>query len=106
MKGKFSRIQNVTVFSSCEKEKSLDFLRFSPQEMPVKLIYAYGDTDDIGYHKTLRGTKEVNLLNYMPRTSIPDSKYFDLTMTNVWLSYFMSHYSYWRWISYTPLFDH
>lgn len=55
--------------------------------MPVKLIYAYDNTDDIGYHKTLRGTKEVNLLNYMPRTSIPDSKYFDMTMTNVRPSY-------------------
>lgn len=53
----------------------------------MKLIYAYGNTDDISYHKTLRGSKEVNLLNYMPRTRIPDSKYFDLTMTNVRLSY-------------------
>ncbi|KAM9435521.1 DBH-like monooxygenase protein 2 homolog [Clarias gariepinus] len=62
--------------------KACDENDYSITEMPVKLIYAYGNTDNIDYHKTLRGTKEVNLLNYMPRTRVPDSKYFDMTMTN------------------------
>lgn len=34
----------------------------------MKLIYAYGKTDDIGYHGKSRGTKEVNLRN-MARSS-------------------------------------
>ncbi|KAB5540062.1 hypothetical protein PHYPO_G00097030 [Pangasianodon hypophthalmus] len=72
-----------TVMKFQRSIKACDENDFSITEMPVKLIYAYGNTDDIGYHKTLRGTKEVNLLSYMPRTSIPDSKYFDLTMTNI-----------------------
>ncbi|KAL7888449.1 hypothetical protein AOLI_G00034230 [Acnodon oligacanthus] len=51
-------------------------------EVPVKLIYAYGETDNISFHGSHRGTKEVNLLKFMPRVRVPDSKYFDLTMTN------------------------
>lgn len=51
-------------------------------EVPVKLIYAYGKTDNITYHRTSRGTKEVNLLKFMPKSMLPDSNYFDLTMTN------------------------
>ncbi|XP_066533801.1 DBH-like monooxygenase protein 2 homolog [Hoplias malabaricus] len=50
--------------------------------MAVKLIYAYGKTDDFTYHGSQRGTKEVNLLKFMPKASLPDSRYFDLTMTN------------------------
>ncbi|KAK2864314.1 hypothetical protein Q7C36_003468 [Tachysurus vachellii] len=55
---------------------------FSITEMPINLIYAYGTTDDISYHQSRRGTKEVNLLNYMPRSSVPDSKYFEMKVTN------------------------
>ncbi|XP_066533882.1 DBH-like monooxygenase protein 2 homolog [Hoplias malabaricus] len=50
--------------------------------MAVKLIYAYGKNDDFTYHGSQRGTKEVNLLKFMPKASLPDSRYFDLTMTN------------------------
>ncbi|XP_051952101.1 DBH-like monooxygenase protein 2 homolog [Xyrauchen texanus] len=50
--------------------------------LPIKLIYAYGQTDDIAYHSTQRGTKEVNLLRYMPRVTAPDSKFFNMTMVN------------------------
>ncbi|XP_039548937.1 DBH-like monooxygenase protein 2 homolog [Pimephales promelas] len=50
--------------------------------LPMKLIYAYGQSDDIVYHNNRRGTKEVNLLKYMPRVSPPNSKYFDMTMAN------------------------
>ncbi|KAK6306094.1 hypothetical protein J4Q44_G00230190 [Coregonus suidteri] len=38
------------------------------KDSSLKLIYAYGKTDDIGYHGKSRGTKEVNLLN-MPSSS-------------------------------------
>ncbi|KAK9956806.1 hypothetical protein ABG768_014516 [Culter alburnus] len=50
--------------------------------LPMKLIYAYGQSDDIMYHSNRRGTKEVNLLKYMPRVNPPNSKYFDMTMVN------------------------
>ncbi|XP_030626622.1 DBH-like monooxygenase protein 2 homolog [Chanos chanos] len=55
---------------------------FTITGVPIKLIYAYGKDDDIGYHGSQRGTKEINLLNYMPSSTPSDSKYFDLTMTN------------------------
>lgn len=55
----------------------------SQQDEPIKLIYAYGITDTIEYHKTRRGTKEVNLLNYMPKTFPPNSKYLMATMDKV-----------------------
>uniref|UniRef100_A0A3B4C915 Monooxygenase, DBH-like 1, like n=1 Tax=Pygocentrus nattereri TaxID=42514 RepID=A0A3B4C915_PYGNA len=60
--------------------------------MPVKLIYAYGETDNISFHGSHQGTKEVNLLKFMPRVSVPDSKYFDLTMTNFTVPAQNSHY--------------
>ncbi|XP_041755299.1 DBH-like monooxygenase protein 2 homolog [Coregonus clupeaformis] len=47
---------------SCDKDD------FRMTDSPLKLIYAYGKTDDIGYHGKSRGTKEVNLLN-MPSSS-------------------------------------
>ncbi|XP_065112368.1 DBH-like monooxygenase protein 2 homolog [Paramisgurnus dabryanus] len=50
--------------------------------LPIKLIYAYGQTDDIKYHSNRRGTKEVNLLKYMPQVTPPDSRYFDMIMVN------------------------
>lgn len=50
---------------------------------PVKLIYAYGTTDDIGYHQSRRGTKEVNLLNYRARAASNTSDYFSVTMEKV-----------------------
>lgn len=49
----------------------------------MKLIYAYGTSDDIRYHANRRGTKEVNLLKFMPRSSPPDSNYLDFVMENV-----------------------
>ncbi|RVE55850.1 hypothetical protein OJAV_G00230240 [Oryzias javanicus] len=50
---------------------------------PIKLIYAYGTSDEIKYHGPRRGTKEVNLLNYMPRTSNSSAKYLSAKVTNV-----------------------
>lgn len=53
---------------------------------PIKLIYAFGLTDDIGYHRTRRGTKEVNLLNYSPRMVASNSSdYFSVTVEKVWI---------------------
>ncbi|KAK2883924.1 hypothetical protein QQF64_016266 [Cirrhinus molitorella] len=60
--------------------------------LPMKLIYAYGQTDDITYHSTQRGTKEVNLLKYMPRVNPPNSKYFDMTMVNFTVPTNQTHY--------------
>lgn len=59
---------------------------FSPslsQAQPVKLIYAYGTTDNITYHGAHRGTKEINLLNYTPRTSLPTHSYLNVIVNNV-----------------------
>ncbi|KAI4879957.1 hypothetical protein NFI96_018374 [Prochilodus magdalenae] len=62
--------------SACDEDD------YAITDIPVKLIYAYGKTDNISYHGSQRGTKEVNLLKYMPKAKLQDSKYFDLTMTN------------------------
>ncbi|KAI3363745.1 hypothetical protein L3Q82_001359 [Scortum barcoo] len=50
---------------------------------PIKLIYAYGENDDISYHGARRGTKEVNLLKYQPRTISNNLKYFNATLDNI-----------------------
>uniref|UniRef100_A0A8C1UL72 Monooxygenase, DBH-like 1, like n=1 Tax=Cyprinus carpio TaxID=7962 RepID=A0A8C1UL72_CYPCA len=60
--------------------------------LPMKLIYAYGQTDDITYHSSRRGTKELNLLKYMPRVNPPNSKYFDMTMVNFTVPANQTHY--------------
>uniref|UniRef100_A0A8C1ELD6 Monooxygenase, DBH-like 1, like n=1 Tax=Cyprinus carpio carpio TaxID=630221 RepID=A0A8C1ELD6_CYPCA len=60
--------------------------------LPMKLIYAYGQTDDITYHSNRRGTKELNLLKYMPRVNPPNSKYFDMTMVNFTVPANQTHY--------------
>ncbi|XP_059354299.1 DBH-like monooxygenase protein 2 homolog [Carassius carassius] len=60
--------------------------------LPMKLIYAYGQTDDITYHSTRRGTKELNLLKYMPRVNPPNSSFFDITMVNFTVPANQTHY--------------
>ncbi|XP_061609405.1 DBH-like monooxygenase protein 2 homolog isoform X2 [Phyllopteryx taeniolatus] len=50
---------------------------------PMKLIYAYGTTDEIGFHAGLAGTKEVNLLNFVPRTTVTNGNYISATMENI-----------------------
>ncbi|KAM9354985.1 DBH-like monooxygenase protein 2 homolog [Pholidichthys leucotaenia] len=52
-------------------------------DKPIKLIYAYGETDDIKYHRHSRGTKEVNLLKYMPWTSPTSPSYLNATVDNI-----------------------
>ncbi|XP_061602971.1 DBH-like monooxygenase protein 2 homolog [Cololabis saira] len=50
---------------------------------PIKLIYAYGTTDEIKYHGARRGTKEVNLLKHMPRSTPPNAKYLSAQVNNI-----------------------
>uniref|UniRef100_A0A3Q1I9J3 DOMON domain-containing protein n=1 Tax=Anabas testudineus TaxID=64144 RepID=A0A3Q1I9J3_ANATE len=59
---------------------------------PIKLIYAYGTTDDITYHGARRGTKEVNLLNYVPRTSLPTRNYLNVTVNNITIPAIKTYY--------------
>uniref|UniRef100_A0A3Q1EF73 Monooxygenase, DBH-like 1, like n=1 Tax=Acanthochromis polyacanthus TaxID=80966 RepID=A0A3Q1EF73_9TELE len=63
--------------------KACDDKDFHITAQPIKLIYAYGTTDEINYHGSRRGTKEVNLLNYMPRTIPTDSNYLSAKVENV-----------------------
>uniref|UniRef100_A0A8C1UM66 Monooxygenase, DBH-like 1, like n=1 Tax=Cyprinus carpio TaxID=7962 RepID=A0A8C1UM66_CYPCA len=72
--------------------------------LPMKLIYAYGQTDDITYHTNRRGTKELNLLKYMPRVNPPNSNFFDITMVNFTLPSNQTHYH--CKIVRAPTFDH
>uniref|UniRef100_A0A3P8WZ46 Monooxygenase, DBH-like 1, like n=1 Tax=Cynoglossus semilaevis TaxID=244447 RepID=A0A3P8WZ46_CYNSE len=92
-KGKFMPLvddkQSYTLLSMDEKNGQT-IMRFQrpidtcdDQDFLIKLIYAYGITDTIEYHKTRRGTKEVNLLNYMPKTFPPNSKYLMATMDKI-----------------------
>lgn len=53
------------------------------QAQPIKLIYAYGTTDEISYHHAYRGSKEVNLLNHMPRNTVTNLNHFIATVDNV-----------------------
>ncbi|KAF4099806.1 DBH-like monooxygenase protein 2 homolog [Onychostoma macrolepis] len=71
--------------------------------LPMKLIYAYGQADDITYHSTRRGTKELNLLKYMPRVNPPNTNFFEITMVNFTVPAKQTHYH--CKIVRTPTFD-
>ncbi|KAK9956808.1 hypothetical protein ABG768_014518 [Culter alburnus] len=71
-----------TVMKFQRSIKSCDENDLPITDIPMKLIFAYGQSDDIRYHSNRRGTKEVNLLKYMPRVNPPNSKYFNMTMVN------------------------
>ncbi|XP_073708793.1 DBH-like monooxygenase protein 2 homolog [Garra rufa] len=71
---------------SCDKDD------LTITDLPMKLIYAYGQTDDITYHSTQRGTKELNLLKYMPQVTPPNSNFFDVTMVNFTVPAKHTHY--------------
>lgn len=58
------------------------FLNLS-QDQPIKLIYAYGLTDNITYHEGRRGTKELNLLNHRPMMDVTNFNYLNVTMDEV-----------------------
>lgn len=51
------------------------------QAQPIKLIYAYGLTDKITYHSVRRGTKQVSLLNYRPRSNLNHNHLYFLNAT-------------------------
>ncbi|XP_051954256.1 DBH-like monooxygenase protein 2 homolog [Xyrauchen texanus] len=73
----------TTVMKFQRSIEACDENDFPITTLPIKLIYAYGQTDDIAYHGTTqRGTKELNMLRYMPRVTPPNSKYFNMTMVN------------------------
>uniref|UniRef100_A0A3Q0R9R4 Monooxygenase, DBH-like 1, like n=1 Tax=Amphilophus citrinellus TaxID=61819 RepID=A0A3Q0R9R4_AMPCI len=78
-----SENQNQTIMTFRRSIKACDDKDFQITAQPIKLIYAYGKTDDISYHGGRRGTKEVNLLNYMPRTIPANSSYLNVTMNNI-----------------------
>ncbi|KAM6954075.1 DBH-like monooxygenase protein 2 homolog [Aplochiton taeniatus] len=86
--------QSYTVLSMTEVEgqTTMTFQRpirlcdkddFDISASPIKIIYAYGTTDEIKYHFNRRGTKVINLLRFMPKVSLPDSNYMNFTMNNV-----------------------
>ncbi|XP_059212259.1 DBH-like monooxygenase protein 2 homolog [Centropristis striata] len=75
--------EGQTVMTFRRTIQSCDDKDFHITAQPIKLIYAYGITDDIGYHGARRGTKEINLLNYIPRTTPTSHNYFSATVNNV-----------------------
>ncbi|XP_030626621.1 DBH-like monooxygenase protein 2 homolog [Chanos chanos] len=77
-----TEVNGQTVMKFQRSITTCDPQDFTITGVPIKLIYAYGKDDNIGYHGSQRGTKEINLLNYMPSSTPSDSKYFDLTVTN------------------------
>ncbi|XP_043076102.1 DBH-like monooxygenase protein 2 homolog isoform X1 [Puntigrus tetrazona] len=72
--------------------------------LPMKLIYAYGETDEIAYHGNRRGTKELNLLKYMPQSNPPNSNFFDITMVNFTVPANQTYYH--CKVMKIPTFDH
>ncbi|XP_023125529.2 DBH-like monooxygenase protein 2 homolog [Amphiprion ocellaris] len=72
--------------------KACDDKDFHITAQPIKLIYAYGTTDEINYHGNRRGTKEVNLLNYMPRTIPTDSNYLIAKVDNFTVPSTLTYY--------------
>ncbi|XP_068199465.1 DBH-like monooxygenase protein 2 homolog [Antennarius striatus] len=62
---------------------SCDTQDFSITAQSIKVIYAYGTTDSISYHQGLRGTKDVNLLNFRTRSTLNNHKYLSATMDKV-----------------------
>ncbi|KPP71340.1 monooxygenase, DBH-like 1-like, partial [Scleropages formosus] len=61
----------------------------------IKVIYAYGGTDEIDYHYTQRGKKELNLLNYSPRTNHSNTSYFEIVANNFTVPAVHTHYYCW-----------
>ncbi|XP_070781695.1 DBH-like monooxygenase protein 2 homolog [Enoplosus armatus] len=86
--------QSYTLLSLTESEgqtivtfersiQSCDDQDFHITAQPIKVIYAYGSTDEITYHAARRGTKEVNLLNYTPRTILTNGNFLNATVDNI-----------------------
>ncbi|XP_028253404.1 DBH-like monooxygenase protein 2 homolog [Parambassis ranga] len=56
---------------------------FHITDHPINVIYAYGTIDEISYHGQRRGVKQLNLLNYMPRTHPNNPRYLSATVESV-----------------------
>lgn len=84
--------EGLTSMTFCRSIPTCDKDDFPITQRPIKLIYAYGSTDDIRYHATCRGTKEVNLLRYMPRTRSPDDNYLNIIVENVTVIPYHTYY--------------
>uniref|UniRef100_A0A668A0Y1 Monooxygenase, DBH-like 1, like n=1 Tax=Myripristis murdjan TaxID=586833 RepID=A0A668A0Y1_9TELE len=95
--------QNYTLLSLTEIEgqttmtfqraiQSCDDDDFHITARPIKLIYAYGTNDELNYHGKRRGTKEINLLNYMPRITLPSTDYLTITVDNINIPATHTHY--------------
>ncbi|XP_041660510.1 DBH-like monooxygenase protein 2 homolog [Cheilinus undulatus] len=74
---------NQTLMTFKRPIQSCDDQDFHISNQAIKVIYAYGPTDVISYHGSLRGAKEVNLLNYMPRATISGNKYISARVDNI-----------------------
>ncbi|XP_063351424.1 DBH-like monooxygenase protein 2 homolog [Pelmatolapia mariae] len=75
--------EGQTVITFKRPIKTCDDKDFQITAQPIKLIFAYGKTDEISYHESRRGTKEVNLLNYMPKSIPTGSSYLSATVDNI-----------------------
>uniref|UniRef100_A0A3B4FNQ8 Monooxygenase DBH like 1 n=1 Tax=Pundamilia nyererei TaxID=303518 RepID=A0A3B4FNQ8_9CICH len=75
--------EGQTVMTFKRPIKTCDDKDFQITAQPIKLIFAYGKTDEISYHMSKRGTKEVNLLNYMPKSIPTNSSYLSATVDNI-----------------------
>ncbi|XP_074541558.1 DBH-like monooxygenase protein 2 homolog [Halichoeres trimaculatus] len=86
--------QSYTLLSASESDgqtiltfkrtiQSCDDQDFHITTAAIKLIYAYGTTDEISYHSSRRGTREVNLLNYMPRVAATGDNFLRVTVDNI-----------------------
>ncbi|XP_044233435.1 DBH-like monooxygenase protein 2 homolog [Thunnus albacares] len=81
-----------TIMTFWRSIQSCDDQDFHITAKPIKLIYAYGTTDEIAYHRARRGTKEVNLLNYKSKTTLPSLNYITATVENVTIPPFHTYY--------------
>ncbi|XP_035534420.1 DBH-like monooxygenase protein 2 homolog [Morone saxatilis] len=75
--------EGQTIMTFQRSIQSCDNQDFHITNQPIKLIYAYGLTDDIAYHQSRRGTKEVNLLSYTPRTIVTNPNYLSASVQNI-----------------------
>ncbi|XP_031583371.2 DBH-like monooxygenase protein 2 homolog isoform X1 [Oreochromis aureus] len=75
--------EGQTVMTFKRPIKTCDDKDFQITAQPIKLIFAYGETDEISYHESRRGTKEVNLLNYMPKSIPTNSSYLSAMVDNI-----------------------
>ncbi|XP_068580584.1 DBH-like monooxygenase protein 2 homolog [Cebidichthys violaceus] len=86
--------QSYTLLSATESEgqtiltfqrsvHTCDVQDFQFTNAQIKIIYAFGTTDEPAYHGRRRGAKEVNLLNYVAKSPSTSLNYLSVTMDNV-----------------------